>query len=113
MEFFSKEGKSSFQKFIAKEDSKEIGRIFVYLIQNDLHEGATYALIEDMFVEEEYRGKGVASALMEQAISFAKAQKCYKIIMQSRYENTQVHAWYVRLGFTDHGKNFRMNLDEK
>ena len=44
-------------------------------------------------------------------IEEAKNKGCYKLIAQSRYGN-KAHGLYEKIGFEDHGKNFRMNLHE-
>jgi len=92
------------------EEGREIGRCFVYFIKNDLHE-KPYALLEDVFVEEEFRGRGVGSELVEKAIEVAKEMKCYKIIATSRFEREKVHEWYEKLGFKKWGYEFRMDLE--
>ena len=56
------------------------------------------------------RGKGIGSSLVSGVISHAKKQGCYKIICTSRYKNTEVHKLYEKLGFKDHGKEFRIDL---
>ena len=96
-------------KFIAEIDGKAIGRAYLYLIYNGLHE-SPYGLMEDVFVEEEYRGKGIGTQLVQAVIAEAKERGCYKLIGQSRYGKENVHALYERLGFKDHGKNFRIDL---
>jgi GNAT superfamily N-acetyltransferase len=94
----------------AKEDSgKEVGRVFLYLINNDLHE-KPYGLMEDLFVLENYRGKGIASDLISELIEKAKELNCYKIVGQSRFEREEIHIMYEKRGFTKHGFNFRLDL---
>jgi GNAT superfamily N-acetyltransferase len=96
-------------KFIAKENDKVVGRAFLYLINNDLHE-KPYGLLEDLFIKQEFRGNGLGKEIVEQVIKEAKELGCYKIISQSRYERLNVHDFYKKLGFKEHGKNFRMDL---
>jgi hypothetical protein len=43
-------------------------------------------------------------------IAEAKRRDCYKLIATSRYARDRSHALYARLGFTDHGKEFRMDF---
>ncbi len=91
-------------------EQKEIARGYLYIIQNDLHP-TPYGLVEDVFVEESARGQGVGTQMMQAIIAEAKKQQCYKLILQSRYKNTRAHELYIRLGFVDHGKNFRMDIE--
>jgi len=90
-------------------DGKEIGRCYVYLIWNDLHE-KPYALLEDVWIDEGYRGKGYGTELVKKAIEFAKSKGCYKIIATSRFERENVHKFYENIGFKKWGYEFRIDL---
>ena len=97
-------------KLTLTENKQEIGRVFVYFIKNDLHP-KSYALIEDLFVNEEQRGEGYGKRLILAAIEEAKKANCYKIIATSRHERELVHKLYLKFGFRDYGKEFRLNLE--
>jgi GNAT superfamily N-acetyltransferase len=97
-------------KFIASDNDKEIGRAYLYLLTNDLHD-VPFGFIEDVFVSEEYRGQGIGTKLVEEMIKRAKEEKCHKLIMTSRYGKDKVHSLYTKIGFADWGKEFRMNLN--
>ena len=96
-------------KIVIKEKDNVIGRVYLYLINNSSHSNP-YGLVEDLWIAEESRKKGIGSKLLATAIEEAKKQKCYKVIAQSRYEKTGVHYFYETNGFKDHGKNFRIDL---
>ena len=96
-------------KFIATGKEKEIGRAYLYILNNDLHD-VPFGFIEDVNVQEKYRGQGVGTELVKKIIIEAKKQKCYKIIMTSRYSRDKVHKLYKKLGFDDWGKEFKMVL---
>ncbi len=96
-------------KLEAREAGQVQGRAYVYLIYNDLH-AAPYGLLEDVFVEEKERGKGIGTALVKAAIAEAKARGCYKLICTSRHDRPDIHALYKKFGFLDHGLEFRMDL---
>lgn len=96
-------------KIVVKKDEEELGSVYLYLINNDLHK-EPYGLMEDINVKEENRGQGIGTQLLEAVIEEAKAQGCYKLIAQSRYERCSVHDWYKKYNFRDHGKNFRMDF---
>ncbi len=98
-------------KIFVEEDGVELGRAWLYLIYNDLHT-EPYGLLEDVFVKEDVRGKGVGNKLLEKVISEAREKKCYKIIGTSRMSRDMVHEWYKRLGFREYGLEFRMDLNK-
>ena len=96
-------------KFYIERDGKEIGRAYLYVLSNDLH-NRPFGFMEDVFVDEVLRGKGVGSELVKKVIEEAKRRDCYKLICTSRYEKPKVHNLYLSFGFKDHGKEFRMNF---
>ncbi len=90
-------------------DKREIGRLFLYVLFNDLHK-RPFAIIEDVFVEEDFRHQGISKKLLTKAVKEARKAKCYKIIMWSRYAKPHVHNIYKKFGFKEWGKEFRMDL---
>jgi GNAT superfamily N-acetyltransferase len=91
------------------DDGTEVGRAYIYIMHNDLHD-QPFGLMEDVYVDETYRGKGVGSELVKQVIELAKKANCYKLIATSRTSRPKVHELYQRLGFTQHGVEFRIDL---
>lgn len=96
-------------KLVVKEKKKEIGRISLYFLKNDLHK-KHFCYLEDLFVAKSFRRKGIGTRLAHEAIELAKKNKCYKIIATSRHLNETAHAFYERLGFKNHGLEFRVDL---
>jgi len=92
-------------------EGKEVGRAYLYLMHNDLHPGKLFGLLEDVFVEEDARGEDLGRKLTEAIIDEAKKYHCYKLIATSRHERPHVHRLYESLGFKDHGKEFRLDLE--
>lgn len=96
-------------KISVEENGVEMGRAWLYLVYNDLHQ-EPYGLLEDVFVNEMARGQGFGNELLKSAIEEAKNRGCYKLIGTSRKSRENVHAWYKKLGFEDYGLEFRMDL---
>lgn len=95
-------------KIIFEEQSQMLGRAYLYVMFDDRHD-KPFGLF-DVFVKEDQRGKGLGTKLVQAVIAEAKARDCYKLIGTSRYSKPELHAWYQGLGFTDYGKEFRMNM---
>ncbi len=96
-------------KIEMKDGGKIIGWAFLYVIAQDRHK-EPYGLMENVYIEPEYRGKGLGIKLVELLIEEAKKQQCYKIIGTSKHHKTNVHAFYTKLGFKNIGIKFRMDL---
>ena len=92
-------------------EGREVGRATLYVLVNDLHQ-EPFGLLEDVYVDEAYRGEGIANQLVKAIILRAKTEHCYKLVATSRNDGTRqkVHDWYLRLGFEEYGTEFRMNL---
>lgn len=97
------------KKFFVREDGREIARAYLYVLTNDLHD-QPFGFMEDVFVDVSLRGRGIGSQLVRKIIEEAQQLGCYKLICTSRYEKPDVHELYTRLGFKDHGKEFRIEF---
>ena len=87
----------------------EVGRAYLYILKNDLHL-EPFGLLEDVFVNEDYRGKGLMKNLVRRVLKIAANHNCYKVIATSRHERRKVHECYKKLGFAEYGIEFRINL---
>lgn len=96
-------------KISAEENGKVVGWAFLIVIANDRHE-EPYGLMENVYIEEEYRGRGIGSKLVALVIEEAKIQGCYKLLATSRHSKPQVQAMYEKIGFKNHGIEFRMDI---
>ena len=97
-------------RIAAREQGREIGRIYLYIRRNDLHD-RPHAYIEDVFVDGAFRGRGALRALHERAIAEARRRGCYKIVLTSRNGKPDVHAMYRHLGYAKHGLEFRLDIE--
>ncbi len=90
-------------------DGQEAARAYLFVMWNSLH-NAPFGLLEDVYVDENLRGQGLGTEIVNAVIREAKARGCYKLIATSRYSRPRVHELYGRLGFKDHGKEFRIDF---
>lgn len=97
-------------RFSAAVGGREVARAYLYLAENDLHPGQCFGLLEDVFVEEAGRGRGVGTTLVRHVIEEARRRGCYKLIATSRSERPRVHALYRQLGFEEWGREFRLDF---
>jgi GNAT superfamily N-acetyltransferase len=92
-----------------RRDDKEVARAYLFLMWNSLHD-APFGLLEDVYVDDTSRGHGLGTKIVNAVIEEAKARGCYKLIATSRHTRPRVHELYSRLGFKDHGKEFRIDF---
>ena len=90
-------------------DEREIGRAYLCLLPNE-HHPESVGYLEDVFVEEEFRGQQLGTKLIAEAINAARDAGCYKLVATSRYGRDGLHQLYLDQGFSDHGKEFRLDL---
>ena len=87
----------------------QIARGHLYILGNGQHQ-RPFGLMEDIFVHEKHRGRGLGTQIIEAIVEAARTAGCYKLIATSRDEREKVHNLYRELGFQVQGLEFRMNF---
>ena len=97
--------------FIAKENENIIGYIFIK-ITNPKQNAEIYkeALIDALYVEKEYRNKGVATQLINKAKEFSKEKYAKKISINVIKDNENALNLYHKLGFEEFSFRLKQNL---
>jgi len=54
--------------------------------------------MEDLYVKQEFRGKGIGTILIEKLIQYAKDSGCHKLRWQVSNWNTSVIEFYKKIG---------------
>ena len=85
----------------AYENDQLIATCFLTIIPNLSNQGRPIGFIENVVTDEKWRGKGVGTKLLQEAIAMAKAQNCYKVFLESGIARTDAHEFYKSLGFDD------------
>jgi ribosomal protein S18 acetylase RimI-like enzyme len=89
--------------FIAEDESHAfLGYLFVGE-SFDTMTGATHGFIYDIFVAEEYRGKGIGKILIEKAETYCREKGYPRILLMVSAENQPAIRLYTKTGFkTEH-----------
>jgi len=66
--------------------------------------------VEDVLVDEVFRGKGIGKLLVEFAINFAKEQKATSLMLTSNPTRISANKLYKKLGFQQKETNVYMML---
>ncbi|MBS3061612.1 MAG: GNAT family N-acetyltransferase [Candidatus Diapherotrites archaeon] len=96
-------------KYVIASDGIEIARAYLYVLKNDLH-SEPWGFMEDVFVHDDFRGKGYGTAIVKRVIEGAAEHGCYKLICTSKHPETRAHAWYKGMGFQNIAQELRIDF---
>jgi len=85
--------------FIAYEDGKPVGFTQLFPSFSSVSMQKSFVL-NDLFVQETARRKGVAKELINKAIALAKETKAKGILLETGKENVNAQKLYETIGFT-------------
>jgi len=71
--------------------NKIIGTITMIIEQKIIHNMGKVCHIEDVVVDEKYRGCGIGKILLDTAIDYALSEKCYKTILDCSEKNVEFY----------------------
>lgn len=67
-------------------------------------------ILNDLFVSNEYRGKGAAKALLDQAVEFAKSTNARGLTLKTAHDNHEAQRLYENHGWKKDGQYLSYNL---
>ena len=90
-----------------------VGTADVLVVPNLTHDGAPWALVENVVVDPQWRRRGVGRALLRHAVRVADDAGCYKLQLTSSNHRDGAHRFYERLGFTATSTGFRWSFRQR
>lgn len=106
---YSEVGKNSFIKciktetvLIAEVEDRVVGYVCATVDNYSFRGINPIAELENMYVEEEFRNKGVGSKLVEVLLSELKDQRVKRIKVGALHSNTEAIKFYKKNGFENH-----------
>lgn len=97
--------------YIALEENKIIGYIYVRIITSDNGPEIEHeSLIDGLYVLEEYRNNGVATSLIEKAKKWSISKGVKYISLNALCKNDNALSLYKKEGFNDFSLNLKCNL---
>jgi len=63
-------------------------------------------ILDDLFLSEQYRGKGLGRIVMEFIKNYAKENGYKRLQLQSEFSNPNAHEFYTRLGYKSEDMHF-------
>ena len=97
--------------FGAIDNGKVVSSCYAVYIPNLTRSTRGICFIENVVTDKDYRNQGLASKVIDMAISYAKEKNCYKVILQSGSKRVDAHRFYESKGFNGSSKKaFDMRL---
>ena len=109
-EMFTKNLHQPYQHYVcAVEDSQIIGFCSI-TIKNNLWQQALLGNVDELVVDERYRGRGVGKSLLDYITGYAIRKGCKRIELDSGFHREEAHQFYENLGFKKRAFMFTKSL---
>ena len=105
--FKKRENNPLYHTFVAERDGKIICSATLLIEDKYLHECSPAGHIEDVVVDESYRRTGLGKKLIEHLIKEARANGCYKVILDCEDKNIP---FYQSCNLSKHGNEMSIYL---
>lgn len=79
-------------------------------VKHNLWQQAFLGNVDEMVVEESYRGQGIGKKLMQRITGIAKEKNCKRLELESSFHREEAHAFYNELGFEKRAFQFSKPL---
>lgn len=87
------------QKLIVGLIENEIIGFCSLTIKNNLWQAGNLAHIDELIVNEHYRGNGVGKKLIDKITELAVENNCKRIELDSAFHRTSAHKFYEKMGY--------------
>ncbi len=91
-------------------ENKPLGFIQLYPTFSSISAKTSF-ILNDLYVTDSARGKGIGRGLMLSAIDYAKGQGAASLSLQTHYQNSTAQALYESLSFKKDNEFFSYALD--
>lgn len=94
----------NYQILVCEIDGKIVSSCTLVIIKNLTRGLRPYALIENVVTKPEFRKRGIASALLGEAVKRARLAGCYKIMLMTGAKDDATKNFYRKAGFNSTDK---------
>lgn len=84
---------------VVEEDNRVVSTVQLGIIPSLTHNMRSFAVVENVVTHENYRKKGFASMLLQEAIKIAQDKNCYKIFLETGSNRESTLNFYKKNGF--------------
>jgi glucosamine-phosphate N-acetyltransferase len=96
---FSRALNSGQQYYLCAFEKKVIVGFCSLSTRNSLWQQGLLAHIDELIVDQSYRGRGIGTRLMTEAIKLAVKKRCSRIELDSAFHRKHAHGFYNKMGF--------------
>lgn len=89
---------------VAEVDGKIVSSCVCVIIPNLTHNQQSYAFVENVITDVEYRKKGFATACLKYAKEIAFKENCYKLMLLTGSKNESTLQFYEQAGYNRNDK---------
>ena len=101
---------------VCESDGRVRGTVLVCLCADVMYAGQPFAVLENLVVDRECRGRGIGHALLREVERFCLARDCSKVMLLSSASRIDAHLFFERVGFRGDRKRgfvkYRSQFDE-
>jgi GNAT superfamily N-acetyltransferase len=90
--------------FLLELDGRVVATTYLNVIPNLTRGASPYAVIENVIVEERWRGTGLGKQIMASTLEAAWSAGCYKAMLMTGSRRASTHAFYRACGFSPDAK---------
>lgn len=88
---------------LACEEEEVIGTAMGILCEDICEDCRRFLVIENVFVREDWRGKGVAKSIFQELERWGQEHNCYYAILVSENKRERAHTFYQKAGYKKMG----------
>ena len=93
-----------FELFVAELAGEVVGTCYLNVVPNLSRGLSPYAVLENVVVDQRWRGRGIGQAVVRHALGRAWQLGCYKVMLQTGSRRESTHEFYRKCGFSSGDK---------
>lgn len=98
------------QAYLCATDGQRVVGFGALTIKNNLWQGGYLGHIDELVVDNDYRGRGIGTLLLDQLIALAHQKGCRRVELDSAFHRKQAHQFYEQRGFENRAFLFSKTL---
>ncbi len=101
---------SDAQVYLCATDGEDVIGFVSLTVKNNLWQAAKLGHVDELIVDEKYRGHGLGARLLNEIMAHAERQGCARIELDSAFHRKSAHRFYEQHGFENRAYLFSKNL---